>query len=199
MKRKLIVVLVLLILFSGWLWRVITLNKFWESRLREKETIIYQIGEVVPFEEDQLDKYSDLNGYSICVTDFQIIEYEDFKEQYGAPENEGSIELDRKVGLVFMTLSNTNNDSDGVTLTSFHLQSIDNLYMVDRELLEVVNPTLEKGAVGFRLPHDKSYDVVIPFRMLGRSYFGNWNNLDKVEMYLRVTSRIKEKLVKVQE
>ena len=57
MKRKLIVVLVLLILFSGWLWRVITLNKFWESRLREKETIIYQIGEVVPFEEDQLDKY----------------------------------------------------------------------------------------------------------------------------------------------
>ena len=84
-------------------------------------------------------------------------------------------------------------------LTSFHLQSIDNLYMVDRELLEVVNPTLEKGAVGFRLPHDKSYDVVIPFRMLGRSYFGNWNNLDKVEMYLRVTSRIKEKLVKVQE
>ena len=198
MKRQLIVVLVLLIVFAGWLWRVITLNHFWESRLREKETIIYQTGEVVPFEEDQLDKYSDLNGYSICVTDFRILDYEDFQESYGGSEKETSIELDRKVGLIYMTLYNTDNDTDGITLTSFRLQSTDNLYMVDTELLTLVNPTLEKGSVGFRLPHDKSYDVVIPFRMLGRSYFGDWARLDQVELYLTVTSKPAEKLIKIQ-
>lgn len=198
MKRKIIIILVLMIVIAGWLWRVVSLNAYWESRLREQKTIVYHLDEIIPFEQDQLDKYSSLEGYSLCVTDFQIMDYEDFREKYGESEKETSIELDRKVGLIYMTLYNVDNDSDGITLTSFRLQSIDNLYMVDTELLTLVNPTLQKGDVGFRLPHDSTFDVVIPFRMLGRSYFGDWARLDQVEMYLRMTSRPVEKLIKIQ-
>lgn len=198
MKRKIFGIIILMIVLAGWLWRVVSLNAYWKSRLKEQKSFVYHMDEIVPFEQDQLDKYSNLEGYSICVTDFQIMDYEDFEEKYGESKRETSIDLDRKVGLIYMTLYNADNDSDGITLTSFRLQSIDNLYMVDTELLTLVNPTLQKGDIGFRLPQDSTYNVVIPFRMLGRSYFGDWSRIDQEEMYLRMTSRPSEKIIKIQ-
>ena len=110
MKKKYIIVLTLaLLLIAGWTWRYVTMNTYFDSLvITEKET--YQIGDVVPFEDDLGEWTTSLNGYSLRVDKFEVQDFDTYAESIDFKPDE-YYTPGEKVVLLYITLFNENSDA----------------------------------------------------------------------------------------
>ena len=110
MKKKYIIVLSLvLLLIAGWTWRYVTMNTYFDSLvITEKET--YQIGDVVSFEEDIGEWKTNLNGYSLRVDDFEVMDFENYADSIDFEPDEYYY-AGEKVAIINVTLYNDNSEA----------------------------------------------------------------------------------------
>lgn len=197
MKKKYIIVLTLaLLLVAGWTWRYVTMNTYFDSLvITEKEA--YQIGDVVPFEDDLGEWTTSLNGYSLRVDKFEVQDFDTYAESIDFKPDEYYTPCER-VALLYITLFNENSNAEGVMLTDFNLRGVDTIIYLDWDMLLAANPVLGEN-YGIQLLHGTEYSVVLPYKVQ-EDYFTTWtwNHFDDYDLFFRLTSYPTEKIIKVQ-
>lgn len=184
-KRTLLIWITILVMVGLWYWRYTTLNEYY-SGINTVTEMVYQADEIVPFENDRISDGTVLDGYSIRVDDFEIIDIHSFCAVYGVNYDDLYSKPDQ-VALVYVTFFNEASKAEGIALTDFLLHGIDNYVSSNWELLSLLNPVLQ-GRYGIRLPENSEYQVVLPFSIY-QTYFGSstWDEMDKYDWFLRIT------------
>ena len=195
-KRYIIIPIIVLLLVVGWSWRYITMNAYYDSFVTQKK-VVFEIGEKVPFEDDQGKGKENLNGYSIQVNHFEVQDFSTYAESIGFEMDEHYYPGE-KVALVSITLFNDNSEAEGVMLTYYDLNGVDQIINMDWDLLIAANPILE-GNYGITLLPGTECNLVLPYKMQ-EEFFGSWtwNHFDDYDLFLKLTSYPTEKLIKVQ-
>lgn len=195
-RRNISILCIIGLLSLLWLWRYASLNNYYRS-LTDKSREIYQIGDIVAFEDDYLAKDMSVDGYYLKVENFEIFNFSEYSEMVDFSTNDFEITPD-KIALVYITLFNENSNAEGVMLTELKLHGIDNYAGMNWEILLAANPGL-KGNYGIRLSPGTEYSLIIPFDLNSTYYEKNtWENIDQYNFYFRITSFPTEKDIQVQ-
>lgn len=196
-KRYIVLVIVLLLIAAGWIWRYNSLNKYYEAISADTEEVIYDIGDVVPFEADRMEGWKQANGYSLKVERFEIVDSQDFINTVGfiPAYNYSPCE---KIAVAYITLYNEDSDADGIMLTELSMCGIDQVLNLNWDLLLAANPVLE-GNMGIKLAHNSECSLILPVSLFEKYFSGDtWNNIDNYELFLELTIYPAQKKVKVQ-
>lgn len=190
-----LVIIVILLLGASWTWRYVTMNRYYDE-LDNGDYKLYQLGEEVPFEDDGVDMYTDLNGYSMRVDKFEIHDYDTYL-------NNADLAIDRdlydpdKLVLVYVTLCNQSCDPNPVDLPAFILHGNDSVAPMNCDILLAANPILEEStAVAVSTGYE--CQLVLPYELDKDRYdISTWRNIDDYKFYLTVTSTLTTKDVVV--
>ena len=196
-KRYIVLVITLLLVAAGWIWRYNSLNKYYEDISSDTEEVIYDIGDVAPFEDDRMEGWKQANGYSLKVDRFEIVDSQDFIDKIGFAPNDAYFPCE-KIAVVYITLFNEESDADGIMLTELSLSGIDQVLNLNWDLLLAANPILE-GNMGIELAHESECSLILPFSLFEKYFSGaTWNKIDNYELFLELTIYPAQKKVKVQ-
>lgn len=181
--HKMISPIIILILSCLWCWRYYSINKQFDT-LTNITNEEYKIGDQVFFENDYIEYRQNANGYWLRVDDFEIIDCRSYFGSHSFDEPKQP-EL---LAFVYVTLGNDSNTTDEIILTEFILHSINANMYVSWDMLIWGNPILD-GHYGIRLPIEETCSLVLPF-YLYRDNFNSrdWNNINKCELFLQITS-----------
>lgn len=195
--KRLLILAAALLLTGLWIWRVVTLNRFYrELDISERE--MYSIGDIVPYERDYIGKDT-LEGYSLRVDSVEIRDWESYL-------SEGNYTLERerprpeKLLLVTVTLFNEDNENeeDVFWLTELKCTGEDSVIHLNWDLVKVINPYLEGQYLGLQAAPGSSVQLVLPFGLWRSQLSGVWNHLDRYHMYLRMTEWPTAKIIQLQ-
>ena len=157
MKNKIFIISLLLFLAIIYTIRVIYLN----SNTLAPEEVKYKIGDEVAIENDFFDSSTEkMNGYSVTITDTNVLSIDEFKSEYGEFKNEGHAEY---IYLVKATFKNENNkfgEKAGINLGQYILQENSYINFIDREAYGLTN---EIDSLMFSLRENSEMEFVIPF------------------------------------
>lgn len=196
-KRYIVLVITLLLVAAGWIWRYNSLNKYYKDISADTKKVIYDICDVVPFEDDRMEGWKQANGYSLKVDRFEIVDSQDFIDKIGFAPNDAYFPCE-KIAVVYITLFNEESDADGIMLTELSLCGIDQVLNLNWDLLLAANPILE-GNMGIKLAHNSECGLILPFSLFEKYFSGvTWNNIDNYELFLELTIYPAQKKVKVQ-
>lgn len=196
-KRYIVLVITLLLVAAGWIWRYNSLNKYYKDISADTKKVIYDIGDVVPFEDDRMEGWKQANGYSLKVDRFEIVDSQDFIDMVGFIPNDAYFPCE-KIAVVYITLFNEESDAAGIMLTELSLYGIDQVLNLNWDLLLAANPILE-GNMGIKLAHNSECSLILPFSLFEKYFSGaTWNNIDDYELFLELTIYPAQKKVKVQ-
>lgn len=195
-RLRLILILTLFVLLAvGWTWRYVTLNRHYDD-LDNSEYKRYKAGEMVPFEDDGNDFYTDLNGYYICVDDYEVRDYDAYAAGVGISLSKTEDNPD-KVALVYITLKNENCEPNPVMLTDFSLHGVDTVIPVEWTLLVKSNPALN-GNTGIALEPGMEFQLVLPYVLKKGQFEGStWRRIEDYKVFLQVTSALTTKDIAV--
>lgn len=197
MKKKHIIVLTIaLLLVAGWIWRYVSMNAYFDS-LVTLEKATYQIGDIVPFEDDLGEWETNLNGYSLRVDKFEVQDFNTYAESIDFKPDEYYTPGER-VALLHVTLFNEDSDAEGVMLTDFQLRGVDTIIYSDWDMLLAANPVLGEN-YGIQLLHGTEYSVVLPYKVQEDLFTSwTWNHFNDYDLFFRLTSYPTEKIIKLQ-
>ena len=195
---RIVLLAVVLFLTAGWIWRYATLNAYYDSLvIADMRYERYELGDMVSF-EDPDPSGGTVEGYSIRVDRFEVVEPGDLDPAiYARSDMATSQRGSGKIALVYVTLFNAGGDAPGVMLNSLPLHGIDALANTDWNLLRALNPILE-GGFGIALSPGTECSVVLPYDLYRDVFYGDWNRLDRYAFYLELTAFPTEKEIRVQ-
>lgn len=193
--RLVLVLTALVLLAAAWVWRYVTLNKYYDD-LDNGDYQLYQSGELVPFEDDGNDLYTDLSGYYIRVDGYEVKDYAEYLADAGIDLSAKASKPD-KLALVHITLFNETCEPNPVKLNSMMLHGVDSVITMDWDVLVKGNPILN-GYTGIALERGMECQLVLPFALFqDRFENSTWRKIDTYEMYLQVTSSLTTKDIAV--
>lgn len=195
-KKRILLCAVSLIMIIGWMWRYNSLNTYYNAQY-QKIRVEYAPGEVVPYGEDTISLDGTMNGYSIRVDKYEVMDLSIFMDRFGNESTNIYTHPD-KVVVVYATLFNEKSDAEGIMLTDIGLHGIDNYATMDWELLTISNPVLQ-GNYGIKLSPNTEYQVVLPYALY-QEYFGadTWHRIDEYTWFLHVTASPTEKDIRLE-
>lgn len=193
--KKLIIAIVLILLAAAWIWRYITMNKYYDD-LDNGDYKLYQMGEMVPFENDGLDSNIDLSGCYIQATGFELQNCDALLNETGLILSSKYIKPE-KLALVNITLKNDSSDEKLLTLMKIGLHGVDTNVTMNGELLCGLNPRLN-GRTSISLSPGEVCTLVLPYDIY-RSQFGSstWRNIEEYKFLLKVTTALTQKEILV--
>lgn len=193
--RFVVIVTVLILLAAGWTWRYVTLNQYYDD-LDNSDYKLYQAGELVPFEDDGNDMYTDLNGYYIRVDSYEVVDYDAYAAELGMTLPEEQLSPD-KLALVTVTLCNESCEPNPVMLTDMMLHGVDTVTAMDWDALVKANPVLD-GNTGIALNPGTECKLILPYGLRKEQFDSfTWGKIDRYEVFLQVTSTLTTKDIAV--
>lgn len=198
MKRRYFVFIIILLLITvGWSCRYNLLNEYYEGISSDATEIVYDIGDVVPFEDDRMGGWKQATGYSLSVDKFEIVDSQDFINTVGFIPTDNYSPCE-KVAVAYITLYNEDSDAEGIMLTELSMCGIDQVLNLNWDLLLAANPVLE-GNMGIKLAHNSECSLILPFSLFEKYFSGaTWKNMDNYELFLELTIYPAKKIIKVQ-
>ena len=192
--KKLIVAVLCILLAAAWIWRYVSMNKYYDD-LDNGEYKLYSLGEMVPFEDDSFSD-GDLSGCYIQASDFEV-------RDCGALLAEKKLTLSahyqmpEKVALVTVTIKNESSDEKQFPLMGFSLHGVDFNASPNNELIIGLNTQLGKNT-NLALSPGESRTLVLAYDLY-RDRFGGitWRYFDKCKFYLQVTTALTQKEILV--
>lgn len=183
--KKLIIAAVVILLAAAWVWRYVTMNKYYDD-LDNGGYKLYQLGEMVPFEDDGLDSSTDLNGCYVRADSFVIKNCDDYLNETGFTLPDTYIKPE-KLALVNITLKNESSEEKPLTLTKIGLHSVDSTVKMNWDLLIAANPRLNGHSV-ISIAAGEVCSILLPYD-LEKARFGSrtWRNIEDSKFYLKVT------------
>ena len=194
-KRTILIIGISCVLIALWIIRYVTFNAKWRQQNPLPVREIYQLGEMVPLEKDQINGRI-LDGYYVQVNSFEITEYEDYLAEKNISEDI-YYPSSSKLAIVKITIYNEDNETEGFAPTDMRLHGFDTFAGVNRWLLIALNPVLE-GYAGIMLPPHSKCELIVPFDIQRHMHINVWDKLEQYEFFLHLTSRPEEKDIKVQ-
>ena len=187
-------VILLLLVVGAWVWRYVTMNRYYDE-LSNSDYQLYQMGELVPYEDDGTDFYTDMNGYYVQAEAFEIRDYHEYVQKMGLTINDPY--APQKLALISLTFKNEGCDGGLISLPALYLRNIDTVSVLDWNVAVAANPILQ-GNLDFSLKKGSTCQVVVPFGLMEQQYTKySWDNLDNSEFYLQVTNLLTKKEIQV--
>ena len=184
-KKNVIMLIIILTLLLGWIWRYISLNDYY-TNLSNQTRCEFKSNCKVYFEDDYIDKDLSANGYWIRVDNFEILDTSVYIQRDDLKLPDDFVEPD-KIALVYVTLCNENSDSPGVMLTELLLHGLDSYSNINWELLFAANQGLNYSP-GIKLSLGREYSIVLPYNLKEDLFSQNdWNSIYDYEFFLRIT------------
>lgn len=157
MKKKISFIILLIILITIYTIRLLYVN----NNTLAPKLITYNIGEEVSIENDFFDNSSEkMNGYSLIVTDTNIISIDDFKSEYSMFKNDMHADYICLVKVIFKNNDNEFGESAGINLEQYILQEKSYINFPDREAFQLINNI---NALMFSLRVNSEKELIIPF------------------------------------
>ncbi|MBQ7344878.1 MAG: hypothetical protein IJW45_02295 [Oscillospiraceae bacterium] len=188
-KRKwrwIVGTLVFAILAGLWTWRYCKTQAEFAPLIRPSSVEYYEMDETVSIGPITAYKEDVLTGYSFCVDESEIMDYDAFLERFGAddPLTEKD-NIPDKILLLTVTVRNEDNSVSDFSLFKFKCHGTGASASFRRELLKLVAPELEDVTLDLALGDEIT--VMIPYE-LRRDQFSDWSwwHLDDFEMYLSI-------------
>lgn len=154
---------VLLLLTAVWWWRYDSLNSYYrEYAGLEREYV--SPGGTLYFGEDYIDTGLRARGYTLRLTDFEIVDFAEYAELTGYTEE--LVEPPERLALAEVVLGNEGSPDPGVMLTELTLHGLDFYTDMNFGLLQRLNPVLE-GSGGISLPEGTEYRLLLPYNLRG--------------------------------
>lgn len=196
MKKRIrltLILTVIITLAAAWTWRYVALNKHYDD-LDNGDYKLYQVGELVPFEDDGNDLYTDLNGYYVRVDGYEIQNYGDYLADADFTIARDENDPD-KIVLVYITLVNESCEPNPISLPDLKLRGVDTPLNMDWDILTQANPCLE-GHTAIALNAGTEQKLILPYGLRMGDFRGStWRNLDEYALYLQVTGNLTQKEV----
>lgn len=184
-KKNVIMLIIILTLLLGWIWRYISLNDYY-ANLSNQTRCEFKSNCEVYFEDDYIDKDISANGYWIRVDNFEILDTSVYLQREDLKLPDDFVEPD-KIALVYVTLCNENSDSPGVMLTELLLHGLDSYSNINWDLLFAANKGLNYSP-GIKLSLGREYSIVLPYNLKEELFSQNdWNSIYDYEFFLRIT------------
>lgn len=197
-KRDRIIVGIVLLVFVAWLVEVIWVNHYYKQNTVQSKTVFYEMGESVPFEDDMYTAKMYGEGYFLTINSAEVVDYQSYLTEngYTGKEYDGILE-DRKILLVYATLSVTESDAEYIVLNEFTCRTKDMQFYQEWNLLKQINPILENEYVAIQLRDGTSCDLVFPFILYEWSLGSDFNHPERMPLYFNVTVNPTQKRVKL--
>lgn len=193
---RLILILIAVALLAGaWIWRYTALNKYYDD-LANGDYKLFRAGELVPFEDDSNDLYTDLNGYYIRVDGYKVEDYVSYLEKVGLslPAMGGK---DDKLALVTVTLVNESCEANPVMFSDMILHGVDTVLAMDPDVLVKANSILN-GQTGIALEPGTQCQIILPYLLRKDQFEGStWRRIEDYKVFLQVTSALTTKDIAV--
>ena len=193
--KKLIIGIVVVLLAAAWIWRYVSMNKYYDD-LDNGEYKLYSLGEVVPFEDDTLGSGASLDGCCIQANGIEIRDCDELLAERNLTLP-ASYQKPEKIALVTVTIQNDSNEDKMFELVYLSLRGVDFTTPTNSELIRGLNPQLGRSNALTLVPGEDctltlAYDLY-------RDRFGGitWHRLDKCKFYLQVTSTMTQKEILV--
>ena len=193
--RKLIAAIVLVLLAAAWIWRYVSMNKYYDD-LDNGDYKLYRLGEIVPFEDDTFGSSEDLSDCYIQARGLEVWDCDELLAEkklnlsahYQKPE---------KVALVTITVNNESGEEKQFPLMGFSLHGVDFNAPSNSELVIGLNTQLDK-TTNLTLTSGENCTLILAYDLY-RDRFGGitWHNLDNCKFYLQVTSTMTQKEILV--
>lgn len=157
MKRKIFFITISVILAAGYITRLIYIN----NNTLAPNIITYSMKEKVPIEDDFFDNSSEkMSGYSLIVTDTNIISIDEFKSKYSTFTNEMHAEYIYLIKITFKNNGNEFGENAGINLEQYMVQETSYINLPDREAFRLING-IDSLMFSLRLNSEK--ELIIPF------------------------------------
>ena len=191
-KRNRIIGVIVLVLVIAWGAEVIWVNQYYTNNTVQSKRVYYEMGEAVPFEDDWYTAKMYGEGYSLTINSAEIVDYQTYLAENGyvGKEVDGILE-DRKLLLVYATLSVTESDAEFIVLNEFACET------TEWNLLKQINPILENEYVAIQLKDGTSCDLVFPFVLYKWRLGADYNHPERMPLYFGVTVNPVQKRVKL--
>ena len=186
-RRNRIIGVIVLVLVIAWGGEVIWVNQYYTRNTVQTKRVYYEMGEEVPFEDDMYTAKMYGEGYSMTINSAQIVDYQTYLAENGyvGKEADGILE-DRKILLVYATLSVTESDAEFIVLNEFTCVTTDTVFYQEWNLLKQINPILENEYVAIQLKDGTSCDLVFPFILYKWKLGADYNHLFIPDMNMGV-------------
>lgn len=192
--RLLGIVIVLLLVVGAWVWRYVTMNRYYDE-LNNGDYQLYQMGELVPYEDDGTDFSTDMNGYYVQAERFEIRDYNEYLQEMNLTCDDPY--PPQKLALISLTFINESCEGGLISLPELYLRSIDTVAVLDWNVAVAANPILQ-GNLDFSLKKGSTCQLVVPFGLNEHQYSKHsWNNLNDREFYLQVTNLLTQKEIQI--
>lgn len=198
--KRIVICIAAFILIGIWAVRYCTLNdgfsvKYYANRL------YYNMGEIVDFEDNSIGYNKTCNGYSIQVNGVNFYEPDEYLSGKSLSEEYNLIAAPDKIVEIDATLYNSDNETDGVEFYPIELVGKDWSAMYNPEMVAIANPIFENNpeiSYGLKVRPGTSYDIKLIYG-LRKIYFPEkrWNNIENDEMWLEITNKPDNKLIKL--
>lgn len=178
--KILVITLLLIAAAVGWTSRFLWLNHFYTSKTTFR-TEYHEATEVLAFS----DVKGYIHGYSIGVSNFELIDYGAFIDQWRI--NESSLGNDYirpdRIALVTATVRNDSSSTGSPWLSDLMLKGISSEAAFDYPLYVLLNPDLG-GSVELFLGIGETASVNIPFALSDKEYSSQtWNHMDQYPFF----------------
>lgn len=183
-QKKVIFLCVALLLAAAWVWRYVTLNRYFQSLSKMREEV-YVLGDTVAFGTDFIEDGLSAEGCTIQAERFEIVDYEPFLEEIGYTDDRAGRKPE-KLALVTVVLTCGEKPAD-LFLPEFKIHGLDTLVTMDAQLISPVNG-FPNVANSVYLEPGKTYRLTLPYPLY--SYlFGSdtWKNLEDYTFWFRAT------------
>lgn len=191
--KWLLVLILIVCAVSAYGWRYSYVNR----QVRMPEVEIYGLGEEVEFGKDFMFD-NKMEGYSVKVTDAEILTYEEFLEKYHAADEYSY--MPEKVYDVEVVLRNVDAaEGLGIVLTDFYIQGLAVSQGVNPILCDIANPELG-GVTGIILRSDTEMVFHLPFALYDIHFRPDvWRNLEEFDMDFVATLYPTKKVITLSE
>lgn len=184
--KKLIIGCMVLVLLILWGVRVYSLNDYYWKK-DSIEVLHYPPGQYVEFGNNYF-RGNYIDGYSIKVDSYKIEDIDEFLGTYNKSRDDYEEDMPERVCQVEVTIRNEDSEAPGIALSDISLCGIDYYSTFNFELFGLANPDLGMNMNIYLDPHSE-YTVRLVFPLWRERFTrNNWNNMDKLNMMLLLTS-----------
>lgn len=200
--KKTVILCLSVVLTAAWTVRYYTLNDGFSVKYNV-ERLYYDMGDIVPYEEDQPAYVYYCDGYSIQVNGMQFHDADDFLTENDIRGVKGYLSRSDKLVELDVTIYNKDNtnEEDGIRFNATHMLGVDWTAHYSPSIVAYENPIFENDASkagALRAKPDSSYDVKL-FYELRKSEFPEkrWADIENEKMWLEITIMERCKIIRL--
>lgn len=183
-QKRAIFLCLALVLAAAWVWRYVTLNRYFQSlsKMREEE---YVLGDTVAFGTDFIEDNLSAEGCTIQAESFEIVDYEPYLEEIGYNDDRTGRQPER-LALVTVVLTCGEKPAD-LFLPEFKIHGLDTMVTMDAKLISPVNG-FPNEANSIYLEPGKTYRLTLPYPLYSYLFGGDtWKNLEDYTFWFQAT------------